>query len=271
MPITRRLNNNRLSRANSERAAFTLIELLVVIAIIAILAGLLLPALARAKEMGRRIKCVNNLRQLGLALDMYADDNDGYFPLRVGVDRWPSTLLDGYKTTNVLVCPSDGQSGLTPQTLGTVAQGYPADAAVRSYMINGWNDYFQQGYTTQFGAYMAGTSTLALRQADVPYPSDTVALGEKRTDSGQFFMDLYEGEGNDLTELELGRHSSSVGGAIHTGVNSSGVAEGGIGSGGSNHAFVDGSASFLKYGAALGPVNKWAVTDWGRTNDVVMF
>lgn len=95
--------------ADDRHAAFTLIELLVVIAIIAILAALLLPALASAKERGKRAACQSNLRQIGLATQMYADETKSYPPAWIdSTTRWMDLLKPFVgKTSGVYLCPSD--------------------------------------------------------------------------------------------------------------------------------------------------------------------
>ena len=78
----RRTGPRSMSSVARGRAGFSLVELLIVLAVIAILASLLLPALSRAKDNARRIACVSNLRQMGMAFSVYRDENDGRFPDR---------------------------------------------------------------------------------------------------------------------------------------------------------------------------------------------
>src|SRR5437773_4162949 len=100
-----------------KQTGFTMVELLVVCAIIFLLAALLLPALSRARENGRKIACLNNLKQLGYALQIYTTDNDGWFPYQgseVGDFANPSAAANWLKyclaylgnKKQVLRCPS---------------------------------------------------------------------------------------------------------------------------------------------------------------------
>jgi prepilin-type N-terminal cleavage/methylation domain-containing protein len=214
-------------------AAFTLIELLVVIAIIAILASMLLPALAGAKESARRISCVNNMRQLGLSEQMFADDNEGQFAPRMA-PFWPERLLSYYANSNLLHCPTDA-----------------ADHQ-RSYIVNGWNDYFHDTLNqTEFDSYMNHTLDRGMPESGLREPSETILFGELQAGNLNKHMDYYQN--NDNLVIDETRHGGRNGG-----------------SGGANFAFADSSVRFLRFGQSLSPLNLWGVTDeWRKSGAVV--
>ena len=209
-----------------------MIELLVVIAIIGILAAMLMPSIARAKQQANRIKCLSNLRQVGLSLRLYADDSEGQFPPRfTSPSNWISKLQPYYKAQAVIKCPSD------------------SFMSSHSYLYNGFNDYFETTLTqSEYDLYKRWSWPYGMKETGVPLPSDTIAFGEKASGSSHIHMDFYQGNGNDIDEVEQSRHKSA----------------GQSRSGSSNYAFVDGSVRLLPFGRSVSPLNLWAVTDLWR-------
>ena len=172
------------------KRAFTLIELLVVIAIIAILAAILFPVFAQAKEAAKRTSCLNNVKQQGLAFTMYANDSDDYTPMfknAVTTDangNWASggywfDLLQPYaKNFGVIFCPDrnlvdNGLKKYEPNSTTYLQPGY------------GYNDGFVSdsgfGLTSQMvtPGYNNGKSYRpGKNESVIAYPADMVAFGD---------------------------------------------------------------------------------------------
>lgn len=234
---------------SSSCSAFTLIELLVVVAIIGILVAMLLPSLAKAKGAALRIACVNNLKQLAYATQIYADDENGEFPRRSS-PSWMETLRPTYRDFKVLRCPADLIAASATNS------SYPAHDTPRTYIMNGWTDYFQTTLSEEnWNLYKNYQWPNGLKQSAIRYPSETIIFGEKESTSQHVHMDFYQGlGGNDAEELEQQMHGR--------GPNRVGM---------SDYSLADASVHGIRAGKSLNPINLWAVLDNWRTNLAVLY
>lgn len=216
------------SRARKRDAGFTLIELLVVIAIIAILAAMLLPALARAKERAYTIQCTGNLHQISIGMTLFADDHNSLYPKSGGSIPWNATnpdaetngwmqqLVSYEGNTNVYRCP--GNRLYPPAPVNASAEPYPVQTPF---------NYFNGARA----AFIVANNSAAVDLRRVLFPASQVLSGDTigtdfeimDSDKDDYSQNCVGGAANGLPWEEWQAHS-----------------------GGQNVLFVDGHAKWYK-------------------------
>lgn len=202
------------------RVAFTLIEVLVVIAILAILAAVLFPVLASSREKGRAIRCLSNMRQIGMAANMYFDawDDRLYFH-HAGLSEvyWADRFAPYMRNTGIVICPSDPSTALVNPNSGEVHRP--------SYLINA---YFTHNFPP-------GSSE------DVPFPVNQYRRDDPRMVSPAetilFCESGITGQGHNQDDYDAWNGLSWV----------EPLFSGDRHHGGANYTFVDGHAAWRPY------------------------
>lgn len=199
---------------------FTLIELLVVIAIIAVLAAMLLPALARAKESARVAQCLSNQRQIGLGLRLYADDNDEELPR-----SQHSAFAHGQLAWERAIAPQmGGNSAVWTNLLAGVY--HCASSRLTQPLSYGLNVYFEVGPDDDY----TGKPQTWRKLSRIAKPAGTILTAEPRTAADHIMAHFWVSAGDAEDEVDSKRHALK-----------------------SNYAFVDGHAALLPLAKTYAP------------------
>lgn len=208
------------------RAGFTLIELLVVIAIIALLAAMLLPALVQAKASARAAQCLNNLRQIGFAVRLYADDNEDLFP-RSQHSAFANNQLPWERS----IAPQLGSSTTTWTNL--LAGTYHCAADQRPGTLSyGMNVYFELGPDDDY----PGKPQTWRKLSQIRRPDTTVFTAETSTGADHIMPEYWITVADAMNDVDSKRHRLK-----------------------SNYSFVDGHAQLLPITQTFSPpdLDEW--------------